>query len=39
MERDTHHHKDYRSPGSSCWAAFLAMGALRENSPDFYDLH
>ncbi|SHL20531.1 hypothetical protein SAMN05216463_13111 [Xylanibacter ruminicola] len=23
----------YSSPGSSCWAAFLKMGALLENSP------
>ena len=25
---------DYRNPGSSCWAAFLKDGALRENSPN-----
>jgi hypothetical protein len=24
---------NYQSPGSICWAAFLRMGALRENSP------
>lgn len=39
MNRAINHHKDYSSPGSSCWAAFLKMGALRENSPNFYDLH
>ena len=25
---------DYCNPGSSCWAAFLKDGALRENSPN-----
>ena len=24
----------YLNPGSSCWAVFLKMGALRENSPN-----
>ena len=25
--------KKYSTPGSSCWADFLKMGALLENSP------
>ena len=25
--------KQIMTPGSLCWAAFLKMGALRENSP------
>ena len=24
----------YSGPGSCCWAAFIKMGALRENSPN-----
>ena len=27
--------KQIMTPGSLCWAAFLKMGALRENSPTF----
>ena len=25
--------KEYLNPGSSCWAEFIKMGALLENSP------
>ena len=39
MKRELDNHIDYRSPGSSCWSAFLKMGALLENSPNFVDLH
>ena len=39
MKRELNNPKDYSSPGSSCWAAFIKMGALRENSPNFVDLH
>ena len=39
MNKELNNPKDYSSPGSSCWAAFIKMGALRENSPNFVDLH
>lgn len=30
---------NYNNPGSCCWAAFIKMGALRENSPNYFYLY
>jgi hypothetical protein len=34
MQKEADLTTNYLSPGSICWAAFLAMGARLENSPN-----
>ena len=34
MIRDLNININYNNPGTCCWAAFIEMGALRENSPN-----